>query len=116
LSHYIQLEWKVIPEQKIWKKLGAEARKKAEGAAILEQITPGDKVILLDENGKSPGSEAFAHQLEKIMASGTRRLILVIGGAFGFSSEVYAEVPDRLSLSKYTKALLMPRVLKPGVL
>jgi 23S rRNA (pseudouridine1915-N3)-methyltransferase len=100
----------VIPEQKAWKKLNPDARKKAEGTAILSRILPGDLCILLDEKGKMYTSEEFAARLEKAMLAGTRRLVLVIGGAFGFSDEVYQAVPERLSLSKMTFSHQMVRL------
>jgi 23S rRNA (pseudouridine1915-N3)-methyltransferase len=110
LTHYVSLEWSVIPEQKAWKKLNPDARKKAEGTAILSRILPGDLCILLDEKGKMYTSEEFAARLEKAMLAGTRRLVLVIGGAFGFSDEVYQAVPERLSLSKMTFSHQMVRL------
>lgn len=36
------------------------------------------------------------------MASGIRRLVMVIGGPYGFSDEVYARADANLSLSKMT--------------
>ena len=36
------------------------------------------------------------------MNSGVKRLVLVIGGPYGFSDEVYARADGRLSLSRMT--------------
>lgn len=36
------------------------------------------------------------------MNSGTRKLVLAIGGPYGFSDEVYARADARVSLSKMT--------------
>ena len=38
----------------------------------------------------------------KRLNSGLRRLVLVIGGPYGFSEEVYARADGRLSLSRMT--------------
>lgn len=102
LKHYVPVEINIIADQKPWKKLNAELRKKAEGEAILAQLLPGDQAVLLDEKGKQYTSEGFAEFLQKKMGSGAKRLVFIIGGAFGFSPEVYAAVPERISLSKMT--------------
>jgi 23S rRNA (pseudouridine1915-N3)-methyltransferase len=36
------------------------------------------------------------------MLSGVKRLVLVIGGPYGFSEEVYARADQKISLSKMT--------------
>ncbi len=77
-------------------------RKRAEGAAIINHSLPGDKTFLLDEKGKAFTSERFADQLQKEMVSGVKRLVFVIGGAFGFSTEVYAQFPQKIRLSDMT--------------
>ncbi len=110
LKHYIPLEWINIPEQKQWKKAAPIERKKAEGEAILKNITVADRCILLDEKGKSFSSESFSGYLEKIMVSGPRRLVFIIGGAFGFSDAVYQAVPEKLALSEMTFSHQMIRL------
>ena len=52
LEHYIPFEMKVIPDIKNRKTLTEEQQKKSEGELILSQISSGDDLILLDENGK----------------------------------------------------------------
>ena len=53
LEHYIPFEMKVIPDIKNRKTLTEEQQKKSEGELILSQISSGDDLILLDENGKA---------------------------------------------------------------
>jgi len=110
LQHYGQVAIEVIPEQKSWKKLAGPDRKKSEGEAILTKITAADRCILLDEAGTFYTSEGFAAQLEKISVSGVKRVAFIIGGAYGFSKEVYAAVPEKLSLSKMTFSHQMVRL------
>ena len=64
--------------------------------------TSGDYVVLLDEAGEEMRSVAFAQWLQKRMNSGVRRLVLMIGGPYGFSEAVYARANSKLSLSKMT--------------
>ena len=57
---------------------------------------------LLDERGEEMRSVEFAYWMQKRMNSGTRKLVLAIGGPYGFSDEVYARADTRVSLSKMT--------------
>ena len=69
---------------------------------LLKDITAADYVVLLDEAGEEMRSVAFAQWLQKRMNSGVRRLVLMIGGPYGFSEAVYARANGKLSLSKMT--------------
>ena len=40
--------------------------------------------------------------MQKRMSSGVKRLVMVIGGPYGFSDEVYARADGKLSLSRMT--------------
>ncbi|MBN2745730.1 MAG: 23S rRNA (pseudouridine(1915)-N(3))-methyltransferase RlmH, partial [Bacteroidales bacterium] len=71
----------------------------------------GEEVFLLDERGNEFRSEDFSAFLQKKMNSGLKVLTLVVGGAFGFSNEVYSQIPNRLSLSKMTFSHQMVRLL-----
>jgi 23S rRNA (pseudouridine1915-N3)-methyltransferase len=110
LRHYVHFEIKIIPEDKSWKKLDPAARKKAEGQAILNETSNGDRLILLDEKGEQHSSEIFAERLQKIMAAGPKRIVWIVGGANGFSEDVYASIADRISLSKMTFSHQMIRL------
>ena len=55
-----------------------------------------------DERGEEYRSVEFALWLQKRLNSGVKRLVLVIGGPYGFSDEVYARADGRLSLSRMT--------------
>ena len=74
-------------------------------------MLPGDRLILLDENGKQYSSRDFASQVQKWMNSGPKRLVFVVGGAFGFSAEMYAIAEGKLSLSPMTTSHQLVRVL-----
>ena len=91
LGHYVSFELKEIPDIRNRKTLNEEQQKKAESFLLLSQLQPGDHVVLLDENGKQHSSVEFSSMLERLMASGIKRLVFVIGGPYGFASEVYAK-------------------------
>ena len=52
IGHYVSFEMKEIPDPRNRKTLSEDQQKKAESFLILQQLQPGDQVILLDENGK----------------------------------------------------------------
>ena len=102
LEHYIPFEMKVIPDIKNRKTLTEEQQKKAEGDLILSQLNPGDDLILLDEKGKTFTSVLFSQWIEKQMNVGSKRIVFVVGGPYGFSKEVYDKCKFKISLSEMT--------------
>ena len=111
LAHYIPFEMKVIPDIKNRKTLTEEQQKKSEGELILSQISSGDDLILLDENGKTFSSVNFSQWIEKQMNAGSKRMIFVVGGPYGFSKEVYAKAKFKISLSEMTFSHQMIRII-----
>ncbi len=75
--------------------------KKNEGDILLKKIQSTDYVILLDERGKTFSSVNYAAAFEKLFQHHSH-LVFVIGGAYGFSNEVYQRANEKLSLSKMT--------------
>lgn len=73
-----------------------------EGEVLLNQLQPQDHVWILDEAGKQFTSRGFAKRLQKAMNGGPKRLVLIIGGAYGFSQEVRDKADFSLSLSEMT--------------
>ena len=110
LAHYVPFEFVVVPDIKNAKSLSEEQLKEAEGEAILRCLTPGMDVVLLDEHGREFRSVEYAAWLQKKMSAG-RDLTLVIGGAYGFSKDVYARANGRLSLSQMTFSHQMIRIM-----
>jgi 23S rRNA (pseudouridine1915-N3)-methyltransferase len=102
LNRYIPFEMETVPEIRIKGKARPERQKQEEAAALLSRIQPGDTVWLLDEKGREYSSRGFAGQLQKCMNSGPKRLVLVIGGAYGHGTELRERANDQVSLSKMT--------------
>jgi len=111
LKHYIKFEFLTIPDIKNTKSLSSRQQKEKEGAFILKNIKTSDTVILLDEKGKEYSSVLFSKFLSKLMLSGTKQVVFVIGGPYGFSEEVYKRVNRKMSLSKMTFSHQMIRLL-----
>lgn len=110
IVHYVRFEVKEIPELKNVGALSEAQIKEKEGALILKEAA-GSEIILLDERGKEFRSVEFASELQKRLSRGGKDLCFVIGGAYGFSPEVYAAASDKLSLSKMTFSHQMVRVV-----
>lgn len=112
LKHYVRFGLVVVPELKNARNLREEQIKTAEGELILARTAPGDHVVLLDERGAMPdGSVGFAEQLQGVMNRGVRRLVFVVGGAYGFSEAVYARADRQISLSRLTFSHQMVRLI-----
>lgn len=112
ISHYVNIEIEVIPNiTSAAARKDIQLLKRLEGDQILRRLKSTDAVTLLDERGKEPTSRALAEMLQQKMLSGCKRWVLVVGGAYGFDTEVYTAVPSRLSLSKLTFTHNMIRLL-----
>lgn len=111
LEHYVPFEMKIIPDIKNRKTLTEDQQKKAEGELILSNINIGDDLVLLDENGKTFSSVTFSQWIEKQMNIGSKRIIFVVGGPYGFSKEVYAKAKFKISLSEMTFSHQMIRLI-----
>ena len=102
IPHYIPFSIECIPDVKTTRAMTPEAQKALEGDRILAQLQAGDFLMLLDERGREYTSREFAAFLEKKNIDLPGRLVLVIGGPYGFSPDVYARSAAMLSLSKMT--------------
>ena len=102
VNRYCRFAVTALPDVRNTRSLTQNQQRTAEGEAILRQLAAGDHVVLLDERGDEMRSVEFAYWLQKRMLGGVRRLVLVIGGPYGFSDAVYARADGRLSLSRMT--------------
>lgn len=110
LKHYVRFEEEVIPELKKVKNLSESEIKEKEGGLILSKLTNADYLVLLDENGKEYNSVGFSEFLQKQMNSGVRKVIFVVGGAYGFSDSVYKRANAKIALSQMTFSHQMVRL------
>jgi len=98
ISRYFPVEWKLIPPVCA----DRTADKEKEGEAILKNLDAGDFVVVLDDKGKEMTTEELASFIEKRMNASDKRIVFIIGGAYGFSEEVYKRANFKWSLSKLT--------------
>jgi 23S rRNA (pseudouridine1915-N3)-methyltransferase len=111
LAHYVPFQLREIPELKNVAALGREQVKAREGDLVLKALRPSDEVVLLDEGGREFRSLEFSSWLEERLSRGSRDIVFVVGGAYGFSPEVYARADAKLSLSKMTFSHQMVRTI-----
>ena len=102
LRHYVPFELTECHPPGKWKGLPPEQLKEKEGEVILSRMKKACISVLLDEKGKSFRSLAFAGFLESLMNRSPKTVLFVIGGAWGFSEEVYNKADHLLSLSPMT--------------
>ena len=110
LKHYIKFDLEIIPDLKNSKNLSHEQQKEKEGALILSKIQNTDHLILLDDKGKDYTSLEFSRYLQKKMSSGSKRLVFVVGGPYGFSDAIYKKAMGKVSFSKMTFSHQMIRL------
>jgi 23S rRNA (pseudouridine1915-N3)-methyltransferase len=98
LLRYIPLEWIYIDH---------DATKEKEGQKILEHLKKDDYVVLLDEKGRDMKSEALAELVENRMVDSVKRMVFVIGGAYGASQSV----EERANYIWKLSSLVFPHML-----
>jgi 23S rRNA (pseudouridine1915-N3)-methyltransferase len=120
-QHYFDISWKIIPSAKNTN-APTETQKKEEGQALLKNINSDDFVILLDERGNTISSVIFAELLQKHLSRSTKRIVFIIGGAFGVSDEVWKRTNFTLSFGKMVfphqimRLLLIEQIYRAGTI
>lgn len=110
LKHYTNFEMLEIPNLKNSKNLSERDLMKKEGELTLKNIQTSDHLVLLDDKGKDYTSLKFSEKIQNWMLIGKKRIVFVVGGAYGFSEEVYQRGNEKLSLSKMTFSHQMVRL------
>ena len=82
-----------------------------EAKAILNTLKKDDYVILLDEEGTEMSSIALASLLTEKSNDATRRMVFIIGGAYGVNEEVRTRANYIWKLSKLTFPHMLVRLI-----
>ena len=109
VGRYVSFDFHIFPDVK--ERVEPAILKKKEGESVLKKLEPGDFLVLLDEHGREFGSVDFSNWLQNRLADGQKRTIFLIGGAFGFSPEIYSRADLKISLSKMTFPHQLIRVM-----
>ncbi|MDR1553940.1 MAG: 23S rRNA (pseudouridine(1915)-N(3))-methyltransferase RlmH [Prevotellaceae bacterium] len=102
IKKYTHFDIKYIADIKNTKNMTSEIQKNKEGESILSALDTKDNVVLLDERGEDLSSIQFAGFIRGKIIASTKSLVFVIGGAYGFSQDVYKRADLTLSLSRMT--------------
>jgi 23S rRNA (pseudouridine1915-N3)-methyltransferase len=92
------------------KNISEKEIKKKEGIKILDRIEKKDYVVLFDENGKEYSSVEFSEFIKNKITNFSKKIIFVVGGAYGFSDDIYVRSNSLISLSKMTFSHQMIRI------
>lgn len=98
LLRYLPVEWLYVAH---------DVTKEKEGEKILSHLKKEDYVVLLDEKGKDIKSEALAELIENRMVDSVRRMVFIIGGAYGASRAV----EERANYIWKLSSLVFPHML-----
>lgn len=110
LTHYLPTTLEEIPDLKNTKSLSEEQQKEREADQVLDRLQPGDVLVLLDERGREMTSREFSQWMEQCLQTVPKRLILLVGGPYGFSQRIYEAAQQKISLSKMTFSHQMVRL------
>ncbi len=110
IKKYVPFETVIIPDIKDAGSYAARDRLLKEGEKVLQKLIPQDYLILLDEGGKEFSSVQFSQFIEKELNKSYKKLIFLVGGSFGFSTELQQRANLKISLSKMTFSHQMVRL------
>ena len=110
LKRYLKVDQVIIPDIKGAKSLTSDQIKEKEADEILTKLKTEDYLILLDEKGDQFTSVDFAEWLNKKLQLPNKRLIFLIGGAYGVSDRVRSNAQFQLAFSKMTFSHQMIRL------
>jgi 23S rRNA (pseudouridine1915-N3)-methyltransferase len=111
LRHYVSFELLIIPDIRRTVGMSAATQRAFEGDAIKNHLQTGDYCILLDERGREMTSPEFAVFMEKTFQTSSRRIVFIIGGAYGFPPLLYTRSDVQISLSRMTFSHQMVRAV-----
>lgn len=99
LQHYFKTEWTLVPVPKSTGMLSEIDLRRKEADTILDWLEKDDYLVLLDEKGKSLSSEGLATFLQTRANESTKKIVFLIGGAFGVDEKVKKRAQFIWSLS-----------------
>ncbi|NBR35948.1 MAG: 23S rRNA (pseudouridine(1915)-N(3))-methyltransferase RlmH [Chitinophagales bacterium] len=99
LQHYFKTEWTLVPVPKSTGMLSEIDLRRKEADTILDWLEKDDYLVLLDEKGKSLSSEGLATLLQTRANESTKKIVFLIGGAFGVDEKVKKRAQFVWSLS-----------------
>jgi 23S rRNA (pseudouridine1915-N3)-methyltransferase len=109
LKNYLPFQLTVLPNARV-KAAESSIIRQEEAKIVLSKLQTDDYLVLLDERGRSFTSAELAKWIEQRLSASDRRLIFLVGGAFGFAPEIYQRANAQWSLSALTFSHQMVRL------
>ena len=111
INHYFPAEWLLISNIKNSASLSVSELKREEAKAILAALQTDDVLILLDERGKMISSIQLSQLIQQKANESCKRIVFLIGGAFGVDDVVFKRANATLSLSGLTFPHMLVRLI-----
>jgi 23S rRNA (pseudouridine1915-N3)-methyltransferase len=107
INKYFKAEWQIIGPPKNAASMNEATLKKTEANSILQTLQKDDILVLLDERGQIFSSPDLANFIQQRANESSKRLVFLIGGAFGVDDTISKKAAYTWSLSK----LVFPHML-----
>jgi len=107
INKYFPADWLIISAPKNAASLNEVVLKKQESITILQSLQQDDYLILLDERGKQVSSPELATFIQQRANESAKRLVFLIGGAYGVDEAIAKRANFTWSFSK----LVFPHML-----
>lgn len=101
IQHFVHFEV-LKPKVKKFDRDSAEKKRSFESEVLLENIAPTDYAVLFDETGKALNTDQFSKLIENRFVGNHRRLVFIVGGAYGVSEALKKRAQEKLLLAPFT--------------
>jgi 23S rRNA (pseudouridine1915-N3)-methyltransferase len=102
IENYYPVEWRIFNIKKNAGSISSEKLKHDESVLIMSSLKPEDWLVSLDENGKSLSSRKLAGFIQDRGNESVKRLIFLIGGAYGLDETLLKKSNFIWSISTLT--------------
>ena len=102
LCRYHPTTWHIIPVPKQSAMLSDADLKRSEARMVMDWLQKDDYLVALDEHGKEMTSEALSAFLGERANDRSKKVVFLIGGAFGLDETVLKRADLVWSLSRLT--------------
>jgi 23S rRNA (pseudouridine1915-N3)-methyltransferase len=100
IGHYYPIDWLILPSPKDAQNLTELIYKKKEAELLVAKLLKDDYIIALDERGKMLSSPQLGEQINKAALQSAKRLVFIIGGAYGIDDSILSKAQLKWSLSQ----------------
>ncbi len=111
LNKYFSSEWIIVAPPKNAAVLSVSEAKKTEAGLLMQHIQKDDFVVLLDERGKQFTSPLLANFIQQRANESCKRIVFIIGGAFGVDELIIKRANYTWSLSNLVFPHMMVRLI-----